>query len=65
MRDGVKKEITPRGDGNGIQYENIINYRISKKRANPERGRKLLSRFFISTCFLVKKEITPRGDGNE
>ena len=60
----VKKEITPRGDGNINKCVFRVQY-IVKKEITP-RGdgnfKKLAYKIFFEP---VKKEITPRGDGNK
>ena len=61
----VKKEITPRGDGNKIWFIVFIHFPLPcKKRDNPERGRKQMIHRCSRRSEKVKKEITPRGDGN-
>ena len=61
----VKKEITPRGDGNLIHcpFNHSIFWMV-KKEITPRVDGNLCSFYLFFPGIVVKKEITPRGDGN-
>ena len=61
----VKKEITPRGDGNVNPSLAFKTFALVKKEITPRGDGNYI--FLLSPAGLdlpVKKEITPRGDGN-
>ena len=64
ISNSVKKEITPRGDGNAVFSFFSVAVILVKKEITPRGDGNPVTKIFSQASYQVKKEITPRGDGN-